>query len=937
MGQPTSFFRSPRCAVGCATLTLALLVPADAASLRVRVVDEGNARPLVEAQVVIGNRAFTADETGGIAADDLPPGRYSVVVTAAGHRTLNTTLTIGDGENWPTPFALAAEIVQLDRVVVADRASEAAANFGDRTSAAGLVESITGRALDRPAAQVATDLIKDTAGVSVTRGADGSTNVSMRGLDSRFVRVTVDGQRQGGRGNPLDSVPPEIVKSLQVAKSLTPDLDADALGGAINVTTQSSENIKAAYAQGRHQLTFAPIENRPGIRNSFTQGLPVHWLGPKSAGGLIATVNFDDQYRRRENNETDDDWPSILSPGPAPFTGQLIPAYTLVRLEITEEHRRRYGGLLNADARLGDLTLFLRSNLARDTSVRSRRRMRFDVAEGRALELTPARGLFSGVHLERREQEQTTERDSGSFSFGGDVRRPDSKLDAALGLVLTRDRDPHTLDTVFKSDRTFRASYDLGADPFRPTYAFVDETNPADAASPFDPTRYRFDSFSRARTETRDREISGRVNFQRELGSVPGESFVKFGVKFQQRHRTADSDRQIFDASSAPLSMVGLVRSADFTTVDGIYRFGPIPSTAAVAALLAASPGFFQTDAFETAIANASTDYRVTESIWAGYGMAQWKLDRWTVLGGVRLEGTDVQGDANRLGFSVAGALQSVSSVAAGSSYLHVLPGLHVRLDAAPGLIVRGSVTRSLSRPSYSDILPTQQFNFVDRRVQSGNPTLRPYESINYDLSADLYRESLGLFSAAVFAKDISRFIVESQQSVNLFPFGPYLERRRINGGRAHVVGLETSWKGNAVPLAVAGVKFTPALSYTLLRSGADLPDRPGESVPLPSQANHQISTAAQFVRGAAAMELTARYRGQTLESVVSPGRDLLRRAGWDFELGFTYQLSKAMRFQFAAANLSNRPTQDYTGDRTRLKEVEVNGPEFSLSVQWKK
>ena len=933
MAKPFSFFQLPR----RAALIAAFALTAHAASLHTRVLEEGSAKPLAEAQVVIGNRTLLTDDSGKISADDLAPGRYPVVVTATGHRTLNLTLDIAAGDNTPAPFALATEIIQLDRVVVADRASEAAANFGDRTSTAGLVESITGRALDRPAAQVATDLIKDTAGVSVTRGADGATNISMRGLDSRFVRVTVDGQRPGGRGNPLDSVPPEIVKSLQVAKSLTPDLDADALGGAINVTTQSSETIKAPFSQGRHQLTFAPIENRPGIRNSVTHGLPVHWLGEKSTGGLIATVNFDDQYRRRENNETDDDWPVILSPGPAPFTGQLIPADTLVRLEISEDHRRRYGGLLNADARLGELTLFLRTNLSHETSVRSRRRMRFDVAEGRALDLTPSRGVFSGVHLERREQEQTAERDSGSLSFGGEVRRPNAKLDAALGLVLTREREPHTLDAVFKSDRTFRASYDLSADPFRPTYGFVDETNPADTASQFDPARYRFESFSRAKTATRDREFSARANYQRELGASPGESFVKFGAKFQQRHRTADSDRQIFDASATPLAMTGLVRAADFTTVDGIYRFGPIPSTAAVATLLASSPGFFQTDTLETDIANVSTDYQVTESIWAGYGMAQWKSGRWTVLGGVRLEATDVSGDTNRLAFSATGALQGVSPISASSSYVHVLPGLHVRLDAAPGLIFRSSITRSLSRPSYTDLLPTQQFNFVDRRVQVGNPGLRPYESINYDLSADRYSESLGLFSAAIFAKDISRFIVESQRAVNLFPFGAYLERRRINGGRAHVAGLETSWRGNAFNLAHESVKVTPALSYTLLRSGADLPDRPGESVPLPSQANHQVSASAQFERGASALELTARYRGQTLESVVSPGRDLLRRGGWDFELGFTQKISKAVRVQFAAANLGNRATQDYTGDHTRLKEVEDNGREFSLSVQWKK
>lgn len=102
-------------------------------------------------------------------------------------------------------------------------------------------------------------------------------------------------------------------------------------------------------------------------------------------------------------------------------------------------------------------------------------------------------------------------------------------------------------------------------------------------------------------------------------------------------------------------------------------------------------------------------------------------------------------------------------------------------------------------------------------------------------------------------------------------------------------------------------------------------------------QANHQVSASALFDHKAFSLELTARYRSDTLESVVSPGRDLRRRGGFDFELGFTQKISKTTRLQFSAANLGNRATQDYTGDRTRLKEVEDNGREFSLGVQWKK
>ncbi len=498
-----------------------------------RVLDAETSQPLAEASVRSEGRTGVVDREGSFTLSGLAPGHHRLTISAPSHETLDTEMNLTAGTNALPPVLLAKEIIQIERVVVSERASDASGAFAGKAADIAAVDTIAGKALERPSAQSASDLLKDTAGVSVTRGADGGTTVSMRGLDSRFVRVTVDGQRQGGGRNPLDSLPPEIVKSLQVSKSLTPDQDADALGGAINVTTQNADEIKAAYWQGRELFTYAPLMPRVGVRSSITFGRPVRWRGTKPNGGFIATLNYDDQYRRRENNETDGDWPDIVSPGPAPFTGVPVPAYTRARLEITDDHRRRATALFNADARFGDLRIFLRANLTHDESTRTRRRMRFDVAEGVPVELTPERGVFSGVHLERREQEQTAIRDSATFSLGGETLRGRTKLDGAVGLVLTHEEEPHTLDAVFRSDRTFRTTYDARTDALRPQFSFVDETNPADTTSQLDPAHYFFNSYSRTQADTRDREWSARLNAQFNLDDSPAPAFAKLGAKIQ--------------------------------------------------------------------------------------------------------------------------------------------------------------------------------------------------------------------------------------------------------------------------------------------------------------------------------------------------------------------------------------------------------------------
>ena len=153
----------------------------------------------------------------------------------------------------PAPPANSGAVIKIDALKFEASTDEASTAFDNKTAGQTSTELITGKALETPTAQSTADLLKNTPGVTVTKGNDGASNVSIRGLDSRFVRVTVDGQRQGGGAGALDNLPPEILQSLEVTKAITPDMDADSIAGTIAITTAST-NTNKAYVQGRHQL-----------------------------------------------------------------------------------------------------------------------------------------------------------------------------------------------------------------------------------------------------------------------------------------------------------------------------------------------------------------------------------------------------------------------------------------------------------------------------------------------------------------------------------------------------------------------------------------------------------------------------------------------------------------------------------------------------------
>jgi len=99
-----------------------------------------------------------------------------------------------------TPSSATAPVVKLEQVTVSEQRAGAEAAFADKAGGDTPTEIISGAALKTPTAQSASDLLKTPQGECEPR-ADGASRISIRGLDSRFTRITVDGQRQGGTGN----------------------------------------------------------------------------------------------------------------------------------------------------------------------------------------------------------------------------------------------------------------------------------------------------------------------------------------------------------------------------------------------------------------------------------------------------------------------------------------------------------------------------------------------------------------------------------------------------------------------------------------------------------------------------------------------------------------------------------------------------------------
>ncbi|MDE2134705.1 MAG: TonB-dependent receptor [Alphaproteobacteria bacterium] len=94
-------------------------------------------------------------------------------------------------------------------------------------------------------------------------------------------------------------------------------------------------------------------------------------------------------------------------------------------------------------------------------------------------------------------------------------------------------------------------------------------------------------------------------------------------------------------------------------------------------------------------------------------------------------------------------------------TYHSILPSLSLVYNVADNWQIRGSLSRTMTRPNPSAMLPGVSFGDPSAaQVGIGNPALAPYYSNNIDLGVEYYTGGEGYIGASYFHKNLSGFTV---------------------------------------------------------------------------------------------------------------------------------------------------------------------------------
>ncbi|AZD03134.1 TonB-dependent receptor [Pseudomonas chlororaphis] len=751
-------------------------------------------------------------------------------------------------------------------------------------------------------------------GISVERDQGEGRFVSVRGLGPDLNSVTINGTlvpapESERRAVALDVLPSELVQSLSVIKTLTPDMDANSLGGTVDVQSLSAFDHKGLFYTGSSEASYD--------RNT-------HQTSPKFSGavsdrfslgdgidnfGVAAALSWQKRDFGSDNVETGGAWDFEQ--------GAKLQEFELRDYDISRE---RAGGGLNFDYKPDNLSsYYLRTLYSRYKDSETRNAASLEFAEPQAAgELGDAEGKRK---LKQREETQEIQ----SYVFGGERMFGLWTLSGQAGYSRSSEDSPgHIANAVFEGNDDFADS------------GFYDKDKPRPIVGQgfYDPANFSLDKVEWEKQRTTDTEKNLRLDLARDYDLSGYASQVKFGGKVSRRNKDNDLDAWVykdFDELGFSDEQLNLDRFRKGSVDYRLGRFGPGISGGSIKQLI----GGLDRDAFFDETESRVNDFKIREDINAGYLMNTVDIDDWRFIAGLRYEGTEFEAKGTG---ATDGEFQSTETK---RRYHHWLPGLHARYQLDKNTQVRAAWTKAVVRPTFGQLAPG--FVIDDDEASFGNPDLKPLESSNLDLGIEHFMGRAGTVSAFVFYKDIKNFVYNTDLA-GTGAWTDFAEAHTFaNGDSAKLYGLELAYsqKFDWLPAPWNGLLL--GANATFSRSDAEIKGFDAasgvnrkRSIDLPNQSDTVGNLILGWENDKLSLRLSANYKSDylyELASINDKAHDLHVDAQTFVDFSARYSLTKSLQLSFEAQNLTDEPYFVYTGHRSYNGQYEEYGPTYKLGL----
>ena len=703
-------------------------------SVKGRVLEPGTGEPAIGAVITLKEQSSFSEAAGLDGSFELrqvPAGHYTLEVSYMGGLALTQQISVTEEQPLLLSLQLGAtQDKQLAEVTVAgkkDGGSENTARNLER-NAGQVMNIVSAKAIQLSPDITVANVIQRVSGISIERNSNGDgQHAILRGMDKRYNYTTVNGVKIPSPDNkyryvPLDIFPAELLDRLEVYKALTPDMEGDGIGGAVNMVMKDAPDrllLSANLATGYNEL-FASRDFTSYNSGGINSQSPYEQYGKKYSAINTDFPSAPMDYTRRKP------LPNLmggLSVGDRFFGGKLG---VLLAGSYQNTHRGSNSLLFDQETvdTFSGVTLTNRNvrNYS-EQQIRSGLHGKIDYRINSRHKLQWYNAYLSLDNIQVRE---VTEQ---QISLGGyDPLNGNAELAFSTRSRITKQR-------IYNS--TLQGEHQL-LDNFKvqwsAVYSKANNDQPDNTTVSLTGTERNFaqqiihpEDLNRRWEHNTDRDLTGYLNltYNKAVAGIPVDWMI--GGMYRNKKRNNFYNQYHFDAID-PSQIYG----KDFTNYNDVaWHLG--------------NPG---------GSVGSAMNYDAYEKITAGYFQFRIKGEKLEVTGGVRAEHTD-QGYAMQ---SPIGEDHPTGS----QVYTDWLPSLHFRYMALKNTNIRASYYRAINRPGFFEIVPYKIT--AEDYQERGNYNLQHAIADNVDLRYEWYPHPGEAVMGGVFYKRIQNPIEYTMQ-----------------------------------------------------------------------------------------------------------------------------------------------------------------------------
>ena len=913
------------------------------------------------------------DATGLYVLSHLPAGSHELVVSYIGLDPVRATVAVAAGQRASRNFDLTTGIYKMQEFRVTGEREGGAAAITAQRNAANVKNIVAmdsyGNLPNMNAAEVAIRLPGVAGNFGDENLVDGFT---VRGIGPGLNTITLDGSpltSQGAlsRSTNINNLTGTMFDQLELVKGHTPDKGADSLGGTINLRSRSPlsmrEKRRVSYSAG---VRWAPpfLEHIP-LREAHRSHpmFNVQWQEVFGVLGgdrnLGVSMNLFYSENAVGGYQTVRDFESTVN----------RPAYVWdYRTWDNYNNRKQLSLNLKTDYRLSTNTRLSINTVLNNANETFRRQYQTraytgsqttvpnatttGVVPGYTDLITTVRPVAAAII-----EQQTT----GPGNFYNRMRRLDLGAEQVFGRLQLDYNAVYTQTNINGGsggrggvliNRLTGAGWILDRTESDLFPRFLRNGGPDFT----DPSNYRPTQYTNTNLQNNNvrRELRGNARYE-----LP--TSFPFSLKTGASWRSQYADNQSVSRRWNYAGTAALPSDPSIISLDYIKTGRRMPywqNLQFFSDRQPLTPALWREDQYYFYQNNYTGNRGVTEWVTAGYGMAQARFGRTSLLGGVRTERTeteswgyvrarsgstaaqqtaDPEGSANR---DYAGTLRKLRG-----DYTKSFPSVHVAHDVTANVKARLSWSTSFGRPALNNAMPNETANETNQTLTVSNPSLLPQSAVNWDASLEYYFEPVGSLSVSWFRKSIRDYIITGT-NVGTVPSGNdngfngeysgFTLLSSSNAGTATVNGWEFAYQQQFTFLPGLLKGLGASLNYTLLEASGNFG----------GTTNRETNQVPGFIPRTANASLSWRYRrfstrvlynhvGSYITSynAASPGYSAYRFAYRTVNLGVTWQLRPSLQLTADVGNLFNEPQRTYRGFTDRMSGTIINGTTITFGV----